>query len=306
MVKELSPPKRGAAIRRSSGDRMFFVCVNIVIIPLTIVILYPLIYVLAASFSSVEAVTSGQVFLWPVDFSLEGYKAVFETDKVLTGYRNSFIYLFLGTLINVALTLLAAYPLSRRDLVGHRFFTLLFSFTMVFNGGMIPMYILVTNLRMINTVWAMVIPNAISVYNMIITRTFMNSSIPPELLEAAKMDGCSDIGFFFRMVLPLSKAVIAVITLYYAIGHWNAYFNAFMYLTKDELQPLQIVLREILLMNRVDPSTIVDPELAMAKAGLVNLLKYSLIVVATAPVLVFYPIAQKYFVKGVMIGSLKG
>jgi multiple sugar transport system permease protein/putative aldouronate transport system permease protein len=202
--------------------------------------------------------------------------------------------------------MLAAYPLARPNLPYKGLLMFLFTFTMMFSGGMIPTYILVRSLGMIDTVWAMIIPGALSVYNMIITRTFLQTNVPSELLEASQIDGCSDTRFFFKVVLPLSKAIIAVITLYYAVGHWNSYFNAFLYLNTSRLYPLQIVLRDILLANTFDASLIVDEELAAAKQGLADLLKYSLMVVSSLPVILMYPFVQKYFTKGVLIGSIKG
>ena len=210
-----------------------------------------------------------------------------------------------GTCINLVMTMLAAYPLSRSDLPGQGPLMLVFTFTMIFSGGMIPTYLVIRKLHMLNSVWSMLIPGAINVYNMIITRTFMQS-IPKELLEAAQIDGCSDFQYFVQMVLPLFKSVIAVITLYYAIAHWNAYFDAFMYLSDEKLYPLQIFLRDILINNKVDAGLIIVDEAAAAKEGLSDLLKYSLIVVATIPVMIIYPFVQKHFVKGVMIGAVKG
>ena len=237
---------------------------------------------------------------------MEGYQAIFKTEKVLIGYRNSLFYMAAGTCINLVMTLLCAYPLSRKDMPGQGPIMMLFTFTMVFSGGMIPTYLLIRQLHMLNSAWAMLVPGAISVYNMIITRTFIQSSIPKEMLEAAQIDGCSDIQYFMKMVLPLSKSIIAVITLYYAIAHWNAYFDAFMYLTDQDKYPLQIFLRDILISNKIDSSlVIVDTDMA-AKEGLSDLLKYSLIVVATVPVMIIYPFVQKHFVKGVMIGAVKG
>ena len=287
-------------------DKVFYVVVYTVLGIIGVLALYPLIYVLSSSFSSPGAVTAGRVVLWPVDFSLEGYKAVFVNKQVGTGYINSFLYTVFGTLLNIAMTLIAAYPLSRPDLPYKSPIMAMFTFTMIFSGGMIPSYILIQKLGIMNTRLAMIIPGALSVYNMIITRTFMQNSIPIEILESAKIDGCSDIRYFFSMILPLSKAVIAVIALYYAVGHWNAYFNAFLYLNDRNLYPLQIVLRDILVVNKIDPSTLVDEDTLLAKQGLADLLKYSLIVVSCAPIIAFYPFIQKYFVKGVMIGSIKG
>jgi multiple sugar transport system permease protein/putative aldouronate transport system permease protein len=202
--------------------------------------------------------------------------------------------------------MIAAYPLARKDLPYRRQLMLLFAFTMLFSGGMIPAYLVVQKLGFINKIWAVTIPTAMSVYNMIIARTFIESSIPNELLDAAKIDGCSDTRYFFQVVLPLSKAVIAVLCLYYAIGHWNSYFSAFLYMSNRAKYPLQLILREILIANTFDANQILDPESMEKLANIRELLKYSLIVVATLPVMLFYPIAQKYFIKGVMIGSIKG
>lgn len=280
--------------------------INIVMVLILVAILYPTIYIVSASFSSPGAVFAGRVMFWPVEPSIDGYIAVFKNKDILIGYRNSGFYTLTGTCINIAATLITAYPLSRRDLPFRGFFMFLFTFTMFFSGGMIPNYMLMRSLGFIDNAAVMLIPGAISIYNMIITRTFMQSSIPVELLEASQMDGCSDFRYFFRIVLPLSKAIIAVIALYYAVGHWNAYFNAFIYLNKRNLFPLQLFLREIILTNNFDPTLDLDPETMLKRQGLADLMKYSLLVVATIPVLSLYPFAQKYFIRGVMIGSLKG
>jgi len=301
---EVSVRKR--KIKDTMEDCVFYTIIYVILTILLLIVGLPLIYVLSASFSSPSAVIAGKVFLFPVDFSLEGYKAVFEHKDVITGYKNSLLYLGLGTVINVVLTMCAAYPLARNDLPGRKYIMMLFTFTMIFSGGLIPNYILVNKLKMLNTVWAMVIPNAVSVYNMIVACTFIRSNIPNELLEAAQMDGCGDIYFFIKIVIPLSKAVIAVITLYYAIAHWNSYFDALIYLNDKKLYPLQIILKDILVSNQIDASMVYDPELAEVKQGLSELLKYSLIVVSMIPVLIIYPFVQQHFVKGVMIGSIKG
>lgn len=293
-------------IRKSGSDKVFDGIVLVFLTLLLILVLYPLIYIVSASFSSASAVTSGKVILLPVDFSLEGYKAVFENKDIWLGYKNTIIYTVCGTFINVAVTLMAAYPLSRKDLKGKVILTFFFTFTMLFGGGMIPNYILIRDLHLMNTRWAIILPGALSVYNMIVARTFIQSNIPDELLEASQLDGCSDTKYFFSIILPLSKAVIAVLALFYGVGHWNAYFNAFLYLNDKKLYPLQIFLREILINNTMDMNSFVDPTLMEAKQGLADLLKYSLIIVASVPVLCLYPFAQKYFVKGVMIGSVKG
>lgn len=293
-------------MKRSKDDMVFDVAVNIILTLILIVVMYPLVYIISASFSSPEAVVSGRVVLFPVDVSLEGYRAVFRNKDVWMGYKNTIIYTVFGTFINLAVTLMAAYPLSRPDFKNKSFWSLFFTFTMLFSGGMIPSYILMRDLHLINSRMVMILPGALSVYNMIVARTFIQNSIPMELLEAAQLDGCSDTKYFFKIILPLSKAVIAVLVLFYAVGHWNAYFNAFLYLNDRELFPLQIVLREILIANSIDVNSVVDPTLLEAKQGLADLLKYSLIIVASVPILCLYPFAQKYFVKGVMIGSVKG
>ncbi|HCS74925.1 MAG TPA: sugar ABC transporter permease [Clostridiales bacterium] len=271
-----------------------------------VLVAYPLIYVLSSSFSSPRAVISGKVILFPVDFSLEGYKAVFSHKLILSGYRNTVFYTVVGTLVNLFVTMTCAYPLSRRDFPMHKQFNWLFLFTMFFGGGLIPTYILMTQIKFVNTVWVMLIPGALSVYNMFLARTFLYSSIPNDLLDAAQIDGCSDTSYFIRIILPLSKPIIAVLTLFYAVGHWNAYFSAMMYLNDRKLFPLQLILREILIASQIDMTDFVDVEGMVAKQGLADLLKYSLIVVATVPILCVYPFIQKYFIKGVMLGSIKG
>jgi multiple sugar transport system permease protein/putative aldouronate transport system permease protein len=241
-----------------------------------------------------------------VNFSLEGYRAVFEYPSILVGYRNTIFYTVFGTAINLAVTMLAAYPLARSGWYGKKVATFIFVFTMFFSGGMIPTYIQIRSLRILNTVWAMLLPGALSVYNLIIARTFIQNTIPNELFDSAKIDGASEFRLFGSIVLPLSKAIMAVLVLYYAVGHWNSYFSAFIYLSKREMFPLQIFLREILIVNSFEENSILDEAFATYKQGLADLLKYSLIVVATVPIICVYPFIQKYFVKGVMIGSVKG
>lgn len=290
----------------SWNDKVFYILTAVFLTAFFIIVLYPVLFVLAASFSSGQAVTAGRVFLWPVDFSLDGYKTVLNNSDILTGFKNSIIYTVGGTALNIVFTVTAAYALSREDTPGVNFIMFLFTFTMLFSGGMIPTYMLIKNLKMIDTVWAMIIPGMVGAYNLIVARTFMRSNIPRELLEAAQIDGCSDLRFFFSMVLPLSKAIIAVLVLFYGVGHWNSYFNPMLYLNSRSLFSLPIFLKEILISSQIDPSTISDPELQLQIAQMADVIKYALIVVSTIPVLVIYPFIQKYFVKGVMIGSIKG
>ncbi|MGI6671506.1 MAG: carbohydrate ABC transporter permease [Christensenellales bacterium] len=293
-------------IRFSPGDKLFYAFSYAIVTFSALIVLYPLIYIISASFSSASAVSTGKVILWPVDPSIEGYKKVFADSAIWTSYANTIFYTVVGTFINVAITLFCAYPLARKGLPHKGFFTFLFSFTMMFSGGMIPSYLLIRDLGFINTRWAVIIPGALAVYQMIVTRTFFQTTLPQELLEATQVDGCNDFRFFLQFALPLSKAVIAVIAMQYAIVHWNDYFNAFLYLSKEELYPLQIILRRILVLSQIAAGDIEDPDLAAAMAGMSDLLKYALIVVATVPILCVYPFIQKYFVHGVMIGSLKG
>lgn len=292
--------------RQLSGDSVFNGIVIVFLSLIGLIVLYPLIYVVSCSFSTPASLLAGDVILFPTEFSLEGYRAIFKTDTILIGFRNSGFYTLIGTLINLFVTTMAAYPLSRKDMWGRGFIMMLFTFTMIFSGGMIPDYLLIKDLHIMNTVWAMLLPGAIAVYNMIIMRTFFQSSIPEELLDAAKIDGCSDIAYLFKIVLPLSKSIMAVITLYYAVSHWNAYFNAFMYLSDKKLYPLQIFLREILISSSIDTEMLIDEFAKTSMYGIEHVLKYALIVVATIPMMVIYPFVQKHFVKGVMIGAVKG
>lgn len=299
--------KRHNSIRVSRVDKIYYSLVNFFLFIFFMIILMPLINVVASSFSDAKAVNQGRVLFWPVDFTVEGYKAVFEYKGIWRSYANTFLYTIAGTAVNLAMTLICAYPLARKDLPFKGPVIALFMFTMLFGGGTIPNYLLIRNLHMMNTIWAMIIPGAISVYNMIIARTFIQN-IPSDIEEAARIDGCSDIRYFFSMVLPLSKTVIAVLGLYYAVGHWNDYFTAFLYLNDNEKMPLQITLRAILINNSFTETstTTINEEALLNNQALQDLLKYSLIIVSSVPVLVLYPFVKKYFLKGVMLGAVKG
>ena len=272
-------------ISASRDDLVYYIISGFIMSVLLVMALYPMVFVLSASFSSGDAVSSGKVILWPVELNLEGYKTVFRNNDILRAYWNTLLYTAVGTLINVSMALITAYPLSRRDLRGRGFLMLIFTFTMFFSGGMIPSYINISNLHLMNTFWVMVLPGALSVYNMIVTRTFIQTSIPYEMLEAASIDGCNDTKYFFSFVLPLSKAIIAVNTLFSAVNHWNAYFNAMIYLNDRDKLPLQNIMRELLVLNEMNLSDLVDPEQALLMLNSVAVLKYALIVVATVPIL---------------------
>lgn len=293
------------SIRESRGDRIFLGFVFAFLSFVLATIIYPLIFIVSSSFSSGQAVGAGRVWLLPVEPTLVGYATVFRNSTILVGYINSAVYTVFGTLINIFVTVLVAYPLSRKDFFGGKFIVLALVFTMMFAGGLIPLYLTVRRVGILNTRLALLIPQALHVWQVIVARTFFASTIPDELAEAAEMDGCSDANFLWRVVLPLSKPVIAVLVLLYAVFHWNAYFDALMYLNNPSLFPLQIVLRNILIRNQTRDMMVVATE-QVARQNLVAVLKYALIVVASAPIIALYPFAQRHFIKGVMIGSLKG
>lgn len=293
--------------RRASRDDKVFIVINYLILTLVLAaVLYPLWFIVIASFSDPNQVTLGKVLFWPKGASLEGYKKVFEYEQVWTGFKNSVIYTTLYTIIATYLCLIGGYFLSRTDVIGHKFITMFFLFTMFFSGGMIPTYLVVDGLRMTNTMWAVIIPGAVSVYNMIITRSFFQTNIPGELLEAARIDGCSNIRFFYSIAVPLSTTIIAVLALFHAVAQWNAFFDAMIYLRDHRLNPLQIVLRDILIMNTVDSSMVIDAASMDERQRVADMLKYVLIIVATLPMFILYPFIQKYFVRGVMSGAVKG
>jgi multiple sugar transport system permease protein/putative aldouronate transport system permease protein len=304
--------------RAPGSDRIFYAINGTIVFFFFLLVLLPILNLFANAFSASDAVAGAKVTFWPLAGSSEdgnyrlgvafdGFKAAFRNSAILRGYLNTIIYTVSGTALNLFLTVLAAYPLSRADLPGRNRIMMLFAFTMIFNGGMIPNYLLMKQLNLINKPLVMILPMAINVYNMVICRTFFQHTIPKELLEAAQMDGCSDFRFLLRIVLPLSKAVLAVIGLYYAVFHWNSFFNAFLYLTNQKLYPLQIVLKDILISSAVTPAMLeCSSGAGNLDMNLVYVLRYSLIIVACLPIWIVYPFLQKHFVQGVMIGSIKG
>lgn len=298
--------RQNTAIKGSAADRLFIAFVYAMLVLVLALVLFPLIYVISASFSSPGAVVRGAVWLLPVEPTLKGYEAVFKYPKIMTGFYNSFIYMISGTALNLVMTMLCAYPLSRKEFKGRGIIGKLLVFTMYFSGGMVPTYMVVQKLGLVDTRLAMILPVALSVWNVILCRTYIMSTIPDALYEAASIDGSSPFGFMMQVVVPLSAPILAVLALYYGISHWNTYFNALIYLNSAALQPLQIVLREILVQNKIDPTMIADVRELSEKQGLTDLLKYSVIVVASVPVMCVYPFVQKYFVTGVMVGAVKG
>ncbi len=293
-------------MQESATDKVFLTIIYLVLILVVLIILVPLVYVVSASFSDPQAVISGEMKLFPVRPTLRGYEAVFKYHKIMIGFRNSFFYMFVGTAINLIMTMLAAYPLSRPEFKARRFLSFIFMFAMIFSGGLVPTFMVVEKLGMINTVWAMLIPNALSIWNLMLCRNYITNNIPNELYEAGILEGCTPIKFFTTVVIPLCKPILAVLALYYGIGHWNTYFSALIYLKDPNLQPLQIALRELLVINKVDPTLVTNVQAIADMQGLTDLLKYAVIVVSSLPLMLIYPFVQKYFVKGIMVGSVKG
>ena len=293
---------KGQASGRDIAFNIFLYALSGIIL---LAIAYPLYFIIIASFSNPSEVANCNVWLWPSQFTLDGYKELLRHDDIWTGYLNTILYTLVGTLIGLFVNISAAYALSRRDLVGRRLITFFFIFTMFFNGGLIPTYFTIRDFHLYDTFWVMVLPFSVAVYNMIVARTFFDSSLPKELLDAAQIDGCGNLRFFFSIALPLSKAVIAVIALYIAVAQWNSYFNALVYIRSENLKPLQLVVRNILITNQ----SLVgagDGLAAQEAMRLSNLMKYAVIIITTVPIMCVYPFVQKYFSQGVMIGAIKG
>ncbi len=286
-------------------DRMFNAILGVLTFVCVVVILYPLVFVLTASVSDPMEIFQGNVWLWPKGFNLNAYREVFRNEDIFIGYRNTLVYTVVGTFVTIVITLSAAYPLSRKKLYGRNKIMGFFMFTMFFSGGMIPTYLIVNQLGLYNTMWAVILVGTVSVYNIIVARTFMQNTIAEELYEAAAMDGCGDIRVFFRVVLPLSAPILAVLVLFYGVNFWNSYFNGLIYLSDRSAYPLQMFLREILLNNMAD-SMMDSMGMDISKYLVSESLKYAVIIVSSVPMLVLYPFLQKFFVKGVMIGAVKG
>jgi len=306
--KSRLPKSRGGfkptRIKEAGVDRWFMAGVYILLATFLLVVLLPLVYIVASSFSDPLAVSSGRVTFWPIDFTLEGYQRALSDSSILTGFGNSLFYTIAGTAISLVLTVAIAYPLSRQDFWGRRGITVFVVFTMLFAGGIIPMYLVVQNLGLLDTRWAIILPQAIGVWQVIIAVAFFRSSIPDELYEAAQLDGASDLRFLFSIVLPLSKPLLAVIALMYAIFQWNSYFDALLYLRDRDLFPLQLVLRNVLILNETAPG--LNAAAAIERQQLADLMKYSLIVISTVPVMLVYPFVARFFNKGILIGAVKG
>ena len=291
---------------KSKNDTLFQAVVYVLTALICLITLYPLIYVLSASFSDPARILGGDVVLWPVDVTTNAYRRVFASADILTGYRNTLLYTLFGTSLNMVATIMAAYPLSLPDLKGKNIFTFFITFTMFFGAGMIPSYLNLKDLGLLNNPLVVIVPGAISVTNMLIMRNYFINSVPAALREAASIDGASPLAVMMRIVLPLSKSIIIVIILYYMVGHWNSYFNAMMYLRDRKMQPLQVFLREILVLTQMGD---MEEQTGVDDLGVYLLyasLKYAIIVVSAVPLLIIYPMVQKFFERGIMMGSLKG
>ena len=285
-------------MKRWNREKIFDVAIAIIMGLVALLFLLPLLNVLACSFSSPEKVVAGEVGLFPVEFNVRGYQEVFANDSLMLGFLNTLFYTFLGTVIQVTLQMLCAYPLSRPDFKGRKFLNIFLTLTMFVSGGMIPTYLLISNLGMLDTIWAIIIPGCVSVFNIIVIRTYMQNSIPAELQEAARIDGCGDFQIFLRVVLPLCRPILFVMVLYAIVGYWNNYFNALLYIQSTDLYPLQRVLQDMLVTN--------SGSLGAGDPNLQEQLKYVTIVVSSLPLLIIYPFFQKYFEKGVVMGGVKG
>ena len=292
-------------VRSQRSDVVFNIILYTVCALLLLIVLYPLWFIVIASLSDPSAVASGHVWVLPVGFTLDGYAELLKQTNVWVGYRNTIAYTLVGTLIALAVNIPAAYALSRKDLVGRKVLMGLYAFTMFFSGGLIPTFLTVQQFHLYNTFWVMVLPFSVSVYNIIVARTFFQNSLPGELWDAAQVDGCGNLRFFFTMALPLSKAVISVIALWTAVGQWNCYFNALIYIRDENLYPLALIMRNILVTQQIQ-SALGTGEAALIALRKANLMRYAMIIVATVPIMCVYPFVQKYFDQGVMIGAVKG
>ena len=293
------------------SDKTFNIINTTAVTIITLVILYPLIFVISASISDPAAVSTGKMWLWPVDITFEGFKRVFANDAIWLGYRNTIFYTIVGTIIHLMVLLPCAYALSRKELMAKKFVLWIILFTMLFNGGLIPTYLVIKGLGFLDTMWAIVIPNVVGAWSILVARAFFQQTIPDQLVEASKIDGASDYYIFWKIVLPLSAPIIAVMALFHAVGLWNQYFNALIYLSDDDKFPLQLILRQILVLNEVDTSTGGAGDTGgMAESFIEQvrnaaLVKYAVIIVSALPLLIVYPFLQRFFVQGVLIGSIK-
>ena len=302
---ELAAKNRGLKVGQTRMDKTFDIMNYVILTICFLVVAYPLYFVVIASISDPVDVNAGRVILYPVRMTMDGYRRILEYKSFFTGYRNTLVYTGVGTLVNMVLTVPAAYALSRKDLVGRNVFMMMIAFTMIFSAGLIPTYLHIRDLGLIDTMWALILPGAVSTWNLIVARTFFQQSIPDDLLEAAQLDGATNAQFFVQIVPPLSKSILAVLVLFYAVGHWNTYSNALYYIISDDKRPLQLVLRSILFENTMG-DMVEDASNLAAQQRLGDLIKYGIIIASSLPLMILYPFLQRYFIQGVMIGAVKG
>ena len=289
--------------KRSAGDRVFYIVNAIFLTFLAIVILYPVYFIIIASISDPDAVLGGQVILYPVKITFEGFEKILHRSDIWRGYLNTIWYTLVTVILSLFVTIPAGWALSRKTTPGRKFWMVFFIIPMFFGGGLIPFYNVMSGLHLVNSAWAIILPAILSVWNLFMTKTFFESSIPEGLLEAARIDGAGKFRTFLEIVIPLAKPIIAVMALYYAVGQWNSYFNAMIFLQDETKYPLQLVLKEILIASE---STVGGSgETILQQYRLANQLKYVSVIVSSLPVLCLYPFVQKYFAQGVMLGSLK-
>ena len=296
--------KSNTLMKSSTGDKVFYALNYLFLGLMTLIILYPLYFIIIASISDPDAVLNGEVILYPVQVTLSGFQKILERTDVWRGYLNTIIYTLITVVLSLVVTVPAGWSLSRSTLMGKKAFMIYFIIPMFFGGGLIPFYNVMNSLGLVNTIWAVILPSILSVWNLFMTRTFFESSIPEGLVEAARIDGAGEFRIFFSLVIPLSKAILAVMALYYAVGQWNSYFNAMIFLQNENLYPLQLVLKEILIASESTTGGSGDTILEQYRTA--NQIKYVSVIVSSAPVICLYPFVQKYFAQGAMIGSLKG
>jgi putative aldouronate transport system permease protein len=292
------------------SDKNFERINRVLVLIITLIIMYPIVFVVAASISDPVAVNSGQVWLWPVDITFEGFRRVFQNDAIWLGYRNTIFYTVTGVILHLIVLIPSAYALSRKEVMGRKYITWFIVFTMLFSGGMIPRYLVVDGLGMVNTIWAILIPNLVGAWSILVARSFFSSNIPDSLIESAQIDGASEFTILLKVVLPLSMPIIAVMALFNGVGTWNRYFDALIYISDENLFPLQLILRQILVLNEVSTDTMQAGAIGTASSFVdqinnASLVKYAVMIVSSLPLLVIYPLMQKYFVTGLMVGSVK-
>lgn len=299
---------RKKKLRTDKSDVIFDMVHKLLMVLAFLIVAYPIWYIIIASFSSATQVQAGKVVFLPKDFTLIGYKHVMEEKDIWIGFRNSLFYTAFGTCLSLITSVCAAYPMSRRDFAAAKVLTIVYTITMFFNGGIIPLFLVVKSLKMYNTIWAIILPTTLSVYNIFVMKSTFSATIPNELLEAARIDGCSNVRFIAKVVVPISKPILAVMALFYASARWNEYFNCLMFLTDRNKFSLQVFLREILIQTEYAAGMMTGSDLkAVEEAQLLREnLKYSLIIIASIPMILVYPFVQKYFVKGIMLGAVKG